>query len=252
MSLFCETVTFHGLQVQGEEDGSTIYAIGYDGEALKSFEMNYDAENGVLKSAFDLLANMSDEESYAYAWIEDITISREDSFKPIENYPYLNEFQTLDEQEAFSILDENSDGNTWDFAYNSDDNWFARYTYSEVFEADDWLISPAFHFDAGKQYTLSFDTWNKSYDERIEVKLGTEASFEGMFMPIVKPTEVLWEEPQGMEARFSVSESGTYYIGFHAISDADRNKLFVDNVLSLLRSTTRICRSHGQHLIWMV
>ncbi|MBQ1665695.1 MAG: choice-of-anchor J domain-containing protein, partial [Bacteroidaceae bacterium] len=174
-----------------------------------------------------MLANMSDEESYAYAWIEDITISREDPFKPIENYPYLNEFQTLDEQESFSILDENSDGNTWDFAYNSDDNWFARYTYSEVFEADDWLISPAFHFDAGKQYTLSFDTWNKGYDERIEVKLGTEVAFEGMFMPIVKPTEVLWEEPQGMEARFSVSESGTYYIGFHAISDADMYRLFV-------------------------
>ena len=85
---------------------------------------------------------MSDEESYAYAWIEDITISREDHLKPIENYPYLNTFQTLDEQEAFTVIDENEDRSTWDFAYNSDDNWFARYTYNETFEADDWLISP--------------------------------------------------------------------------------------------------------------
>ena len=225
-----ETVTFNGLQVQGEQDGSSVYAIGYDGETLRSFEMNYDAEGGVLTSAFDLLANMSDEESYAYAWIEDITISREDPFKPIENYPYLNTFQTLDEQEAFTVIDENEDRSTWDFAYNSDDNWFARYTYNETFEADDWLISPAFHFEADKQYVLTFDTWNKAYDERIEVMVGTEAASETMSIQVVEPTDVVWEEPHGMEAKISVSESGTYYIGFHAISDADRNKIFVDNV----------------------
>ena len=149
----------------------------------------------------------------------------------IMDYPYLNTFQTQDEQEAFTIIDANGDNATWDFAYTSDENWFARYTYNSALDADDWLISPAFHFEAGKQYRLTFDTWNKGYDERIEVMAGSDATPEGMTIQVVEPTDVLWEEPQELEASIVVSVTGTYYIGFHVISPADMNKLFVDNVL---------------------
>ena len=149
----------------------------------------------------------------------------------ITDYPYLNTFQTQDEQEAFTIIDANGDNLTWDFAYTSDENWFARYTYNSALDADDWLISPAFHFEAGKQYRLTFDTWNKGYDERIEVMAGSDATPEGMTIQVVEPTDVLWEEPQELEASIVVSETGTYYIGFHVISPADMNKLFVDNVM---------------------
>ncbi len=149
----------------------------------------------------------------------------------ITDYPYLNTFQTQDEQDAFTIIDANGDNFTWDFAYTSDENWFARYTYNSALDADDWLISPAFHFEAGKQYRLTFDTWNKGYDERIEVMAGSDATPEGMTIQVVEPTDVLWEEPQVLEASIVVSETGTYHIGFHVISPADMNKLFVDNVM---------------------
>ena len=149
----------------------------------------------------------------------------------IMDYPYLNTFQTQDEQEAFTVIDANGDNYTWDFAYTTDENWFARYTYNSALDADDWLISPAFHFEAGQQYRLTFDTWNKGYDERIEVMAGSEATPEGMTIQVVEPTDVLWEEPQELEAMIVVSETGTYYIGFHVISPADMNKLFLDNVM---------------------
>lgn len=149
----------------------------------------------------------------------------------IISFPYLNTFQTQEEQEAFTIIDVNGDGDTWDFAYNSDDNWFARYTYNNAFDADDWLVSPAFHFEAGKLYRLTFDTWNKEYPECIEVMAGSDVTPEAMTIQVVEPTDVLWEEPQLLEARIIVNETGTYYIGFHAISPADMNKLFVDNVM---------------------
>lgn len=158
-------------------------------------------------------------------------ITREAPSNPIEDYPYLNTFQTEEEQGAFTIIDANEDTYTWDYAYSSDDNWFARYTYSDSFDADDWLVSPAFRFEAGKQYTLTFDTWNKGFDERIEVLAGNDATPEAMTIQVVEPTDVTWEEPQQLEATIIVSETGTYYIGFHAISPADMNKLFVDNVL---------------------
>ncbi len=224
-------VTFDGMQVLGELDGQTIYAVGYNGDNLVPYEMAFDEEGGVFTSLVELLANGSDENVDFDVWIENLAISREDPFKPIEDYPYLNTFQTTDEQEAFTIIDANGDNDTWDFAYNSDDNWFARYTYNDSFDADDWLISPAFHFEAGKQYRLTFDTWNKGYDERIEVLAGNEATPEGMTIQVVEPADVTWEEPQQLEAKVTVSETGTYYIGFHAISLADMNKLFVDNVM---------------------
>ena len=224
-------VTFNGMQVLGELDGETYYAVGYNGDNLVSFEMSYDEEGGVFTSLVELLANDNDENVNFDVWIEDLAISREDPFKPIEEYPYLNTFQTQDEQEAFTIIDANNDTDTWDFAYNSDENWFARYTYNESFDADDWLVSPAFSFKAGKQYRLTFDTWNKGYDERIEVLVGHEATPEGMTIQVVEPTDVTWEDPQELEATIAVNETGTYYIGFHAISPADMNKLFVDNVM---------------------
>ena len=224
-------VTFNGMQVLGELDGETYYAVGYNGDNLVPYEMSYDQEGGVFTSLVELLANDNDEDVHFDVWIEDLAITRENPFKPIEEYPYLNTFQTTDDQEAFTIIDANEDHDTWDFAYNSDDNWFARYTYNESFDADDWLISPAFHFEAGKQYRLTFDTWNKGYDERIEVMAGNDATPEGMTIQVVEPTDVTWEEPQQLEAKINVSETGTYYIGFHAISPADMNKLFVDNVM---------------------
>jgi hypothetical protein len=224
-------VTFGGMQVLGELDGQTIYAVGYNGDLLMSYEMAYDEEGGVFTSLVELLANDNDETVNYDVWIEDLAISREDPFKPIEDYPYLNTFQTVDEQEAFTIIDANNDGDTWDFAYNTDENWFARYTYNDSFDADDWLVSPAFHFVAGKQYRLTFDTWNKGFDERIEVMAGSDATPESMTIQVVEPTDVTWEEPQQLEASIAVNETGTYYIGFHAISLADMNKLFVDNVM---------------------
>ena len=36
-------------------------------------------------------------------------VPRGDSFNPIEQYPYLNTFQTPEEQEAFTIVDANGD-----------------------------------------------------------------------------------------------------------------------------------------------
>ena len=224
-------VTFGGMQVLGELDGKTICAVGYNGDLMMDYEMAYDQEGGLFTSLVELLANDNDENVNYDVWIEDLAISREDPFKPIEDYPYLNTFQTTDDQEAFTIIDANNDNDTWDFAYNSDDNWFARYTYNESFDADDWLISPAFHFEAGKQYRLTFDTWNKGYDERIEVMVGSDATPQGMTIQAVEPTDVTWEEPQQLETKITVSETGTYYVGFHAISPADMNKLFVDNVM---------------------
>lgn len=200
-------------------------------EAAAMSKVKDKKETGIKRVAHQPAARTSLKNNRAARRAGEVRAGDGMTIKSIEDYPYLNTFQTTDEQEAFTIIDANGDHDTWDFAYNSDDNWFARYTYNESFDADDWLVSPAFHFEAGKQYRLTFDTWNKGYDERIEVMAGSDATPEGMTIQVVEPTGVTWEEPQQLEANITVDETGTYYIGFHAISPADMNKLFVDNVM---------------------
>lgn len=117
-----------------------------------------------------------------------------------------------------SILDANDDRATWEFSEN------ARYHYSGSNAGDDWLFSPAFNLEAGKSYNVTALVASQSpaYTERVEILMGTEASPEGMTIEVVPATEVSLPAGVVLGKYVTPSVSGTYYIGFHAISDADR------------------------------
>ena len=144
--------------------------------------------------------------------------------------PYSNGFGDAGEQASFTIIDANSDGKTW--GYNT--NGYAYYTYNGSADADDWLISPAIKLEAGKTYRVAIDTrcQMSSYPERVEMKLGTAATAASMTTGVISSTDVNWTEFQTLEnVAVTVSESGSYYFGIHAISDADQYYLLVDNFL---------------------
>ena len=225
------TVTFSGLQYQGTYKTSAgdydIYAVGTDGNDLADFTMTFDAENKVLTSTNYLLGNASTEAIYYLDWIYDIVIQVEDPSKPIEQLPYTNGFETIDEQEQFYIIDYNGDGSTWSFS-----NGEARYRYNSNNEADDWLISPAIKLEEGKRYRFALDAHANLYPERVEVLMGKAADPNAMTQTVIDVTDVTWNESQTlMNEMVSVGKTDYYYFGIHAISDADENVLAVDNLL---------------------
>jgi Secretion system C-terminal sorting domain/Cleaved Adhesin Domain len=101
-------------------------------------------------------------------------------------------------------------------------------------DKDDWLITPGVTLMADSTYRLKFHTMilNATYPERFEVKIGNAATVAAMTTVIAAPTDVA-TAANAWTARiydFTPSVTGTYYIGFHAISDADMYNLYIDTV----------------------
>ena len=221
------TITFKGLQYQGlYYETYDIYAVGTDGSGLENFTMTFDAENKVMKSVNQLLANAATDRIYYLTWFSDITIQMENPAKPIETLPYSNTFNTEDEQNEFTIVDVNNDGSTWSFYDNA-----ARYRYNSANDADDWLFSPLIKLEAAKKYRFSIDIYGKSYPERFEVYAGKAFTGEAMSIEMISATDVDWNEPKTFTCFLTVPEDGNYAIGIHCISDADQNVMMADNFL---------------------
>ncbi len=229
------TVTFSKFQYLGTYGGTMpIWAVGADSDTgnLQDFTMTYDSEAQTLTLDENqlLVFNAAEDRMYYLSYIESLTIYAE---KPapaqIDELPYVNSFDDAADQKHFTIIDANEDGRTW--------NWYngmARYTYSSTNQGDDWLVSPAIKLVAGKKYAFSIaaHAQTASYPERIEVKAAQENTAEALaagteVLPSTDVTTVGFVTFENNE--FTVAESGYYYIGVHAISDADKYYLYVDD-----------------------
>lgn len=120
------------------------------------------------------------------------------------------------------VVDANNDTKTWWWNEES-----ARYSYNTNLSADDWLISPAVSLKAG--YVYSFRAMvaagMSSFPERIEVKAGMDP--DALDLAVVPPTDVTWSSAGEITGKITPAADGTYYIGFHAISDPDKFALIV-------------------------
>lgn len=122
------------------------------------------------------------------------------------------------------VLDANGDGKTWNYSSGT-----TRYTYDSKNEADDWLFSPAIKLEAGKTYlfTALASSNGTTYPERIEIYYGQSATAAGMTKQLVAPTVLSSAQDAELKGSITVETTGTYHIGFHAISDANMFYLFL-------------------------
>lgn len=141
--------------------------------------------------------------------------------------PYFNDFGTDDALGGYTIIDANEDGTTWQI-----NNGRARVAYNSSINMDDWMITPPIRLESGKSYLVSFKAAANSttFKERLEVKWGKGATAEAMTGVILQPT--LLESAQDVEfSEYIVPDAdGTYFIGFHGMSDADMYYLYVDDI----------------------
>lgn len=138
--------------------------------------------------------------------------------------PYSCDFESgID---GWTILDANGDGKTWMEAQGA-----IRVSYNSSLDMDDWLITPPLKLEAGKAYNVSFQAKSNgtSFPERIEVKYGKANTAEGMTETLVPATDLTTGEWVDFAQMLAPEEDGTYYIGFHGISDADMFYLWLDN-----------------------
>lgn len=152
--------------------------------------------------------------------------------------PYLLDFDNEDSFDQLTIIDVNGDRNEW----YREEYWYiealdldctaALYPYSSTKQADDWMILPAIAFESGTTYTVEFQvsTASESSPEKLAVYYGTAPKPEAQVNAILPAKEYAIYDPVDEKLSFSPSESGQYYIGFHACSDPDGSGFGIRNI----------------------
>ena len=119
----------------------------------------------------------------------------------------------------FIVIDANDDDNTWEPNYGG----FASYTSGSE-PADDWMLTPQIKLEAGTLYQLEYSVSAKMgvlSPEIIEVMMGDGETTDSMTTIIDSQTVKTYgiTKFNTYTASFSVPTTGTYRLGFHAISE---------------------------------
>lgn len=230
------TVTFAQDQYIGQVANRPNYMAGAQTNASGSkdicdFVLNYDEATDTYTNVTDyLIQNTTKGVVYYVQAFSNIVITR-DANDGAYTIPYFQGFETQAAFSEFTVVNANNDDRTWTYGGTIGQN--ATYQWNSNSAADDWLITPAIIMTPGVSYEFSLDAKASGYTERLEVLLGTDNTVESMFLPVIPVTEIDGYEVANLTGRFTVPANkadGKYYIGIHAISDADKFTLTIDNL----------------------
>ena len=117
----------------------------------------------------------------------------------------------------YTAINANNDSRNW--KYYSVSGYAACMPPSDdgIDANDDWLITVPVHMPAGN-YVLSYEVGmmgSGAQNVRMDVKLGTAPTVEGMIAEIVPPTTYDVKAMTKHEYNCAIPEEGYYYIGFH-------------------------------------
>lgn len=109
---------------------------------------------------------------------------------------------------------------------------YAGYLFSPR-PADAWLFTQAVELEQGKMYRLSYKYGNNSIfsTEKMKVAIGIENEISAMHTVLADHPEIMMATPNFNEVTFQVPDTDIYYVGFHAYSNANQNRLMLDDIL---------------------
>lgn len=155
------------------------------------------------------------------------------------NVPYIQDFESVTPPAlpACTATENAGTGNNWQTYSPSSGSFNTKvlnYIYNSTNAANAWFFTRGINLTAGTSYRIKYIYGNASgttYPEKMKVAYGTAAASASM-------TTVLADYPSITNGTTAVAEmidfippaSGVYYFGFNAYSDADMNRLYVDNI----------------------
>lgn len=162
-----------------------------------------------------------------------VTVARKPALRRagvVESLPWSEDFSNPEAaREAFTIVDANRDGRSWNIIEGK-----AHSIYHLENAADDWLFTPGLPVEEGKTYRLKFETYcSTGYAERLEVKVGNAPEVVAMTTTLAGPTDIPWGDAdvrRFQSVDFTAPATGTVYVGFHAVSDANKNQLSLASI----------------------
>ncbi len=154
------------------------------------------------------------------------------------NVPYSENFEsvTVPGMPACTMLENAGSGNNWNTYVGSGDfnTKVLNYVYNSTNPANAWFFTQGINMTAGISYRIKYDYGNASsttYPEKLKIAYGTAASSTAM-------NTILADHPNVVNGTTAINNfvdfvpvaTGVYYFGFNAYSDADMNRLYVDNI----------------------
>lgn len=149
--------------------------------------------------------------------------------------PYSIDFETPDQIANWKTIDGNEDGESW-FVGNSSalahgGSGVAALNSNESIALNDWFISTCINLTQG-YYIISY--WYRTQDtqhpENLKVAYGLEQSAAGMTNVLNDHSGITNNTYTKGQRIFSVTATGTYYFGIHGYSEANSNRIMVDDI----------------------
>lgn len=156
--------------------------------------------------------------------------------------PIGTAFGDKGEFDLFTVIDANNDAvdqgtfmkETWTYADN------AVQLCTDKNKADDWFISPALALYAGYSYVVEYTVHHSTPGKhKLAINWGTAPAAEYMAETALPETVVPAGTDYRLTTTISPKESGYYYIGLHATSEAGANSLYLNKFIcnSAVKST---------------
>ena len=154
------------------------------------------------------------------------------STDPVTTFPYTNGFDNSTEQNWWEIIDANNDQSTWEIT-----GYRARYHWNSGNAANDWLVTAPVYLVAGRTYKFYIDAavGYSTWAEKVEVKLASanDATVLSNGATVIAATTLTNEAEDFItlsNENVTVTTTGNYYFGIHAISNANMYYLYVDDL----------------------
>ncbi|MGM9868397.1 MAG: choice-of-anchor J domain-containing protein [Sodaliphilus sp.] len=160
-----------------------------------------------------------------------------------KSVPYFSQLGGTSALDAdWTVYNVNGDTKTWTNDNSSSTGYSsisgvnvtagAKYSYNSSENANDWLVSPAIHLEADKEYKVSFyvKTSSSRYTENLRLSVANSNTADAM----ATQSETLIDLPEYANTTFTkksvvytARETGDYYFGFYEYSQKDMYSLYV-------------------------
>lgn len=143
--------------------------------------------------------------------------------------PFAAGFDTKEEFDTFTVID-NGDGFKWEYdSRNQNAN-----SQGAFGTPDDWLITPALHLEAGKEYIVDFDVCSdydgSTYGQELEVWLGNGVTKDDFTIQLGEKMYIEGKAVQAKELKFTVEETGDYHVAFRVVKTGVFHGTVLDNI----------------------
>ena len=158
---------------------------------------------------------------------------------------YYHDFYSSDYEMGFEpnqdfsgwvIEDANNDSCTWTLhplsGFNQSYGIFYNWNTNGITAADDWLISQCFEFEANQTYSLEFKYRAAAafFPEDMTVNIGSIQQGSSLSTVLLQMNNIINIVYDSTEITFSVPSTGTYYIGWHAVSNSSMWRIDLDDI----------------------